>query len=340
MFLSPERLNELLARFPALKAGIIGDVALDAYWYADMTRAHLSRETPHYPRPVVRAAYGPGAGANTAQNLKALGVGEVNLFSVVGKDPWASQLAMELASRGIRTDGWVESAERWTTTYIKPVLMGYHSEQEDARLDFENTTALSEGEEDRVLERLEEALPGLDAILVVDQLEVNGVVTGRIRSRLNDLAAHHPEKIFLVDSRIQIGEFRGMVLKPNQVEAAAGLGLKQSEPQELRAIGRRLSQACGRTTFITVGDQGVWVCEPDWQEQIPAVPAAPPFDIVGAGDTFMAAVAAALAAGASPVEAGTLANLAAAVTVEKLNQTGTATPDEIRRRYQMAANLQ
>ena len=212
-------------------------MALDVYWYADMTRAHLSRETPHYPRPVVRAAYGPGAGANTAQNLKALGVGAVSLFSVVGKDLWAAQLAVELASRSIRAGDWIESTRRWTTAYIKPVLMGYHSQEEDARLDFENSMALTEAEEDRLIERLEAALPGLDAVLVADQLEINGVVTGRVRGWLNGLAARHPQKIFLVDSRVRIGEFRGMVLKPNEIEAAAACGLQPGEAPELCEIG-------------------------------------------------------------------------------------------------------
>jgi sugar/nucleoside kinase (ribokinase family) len=61
----------------------------------------------------------------------------------------------------------------------------------------------------------------------------------------------------------------------------------------------------------------------------------PPLDIVGAGDAFLAWLAAGLSAGAAPAEAGALANLAAAVTVEKLNQTGTASPDEILARYRL-----
>lgn len=330
--LSPQRLEELLASFAALKIGVIGDVALDAYWYADMTRSRLSRETPHYPRPVVRAAYGPGAGANTAQDLKALGVGAVSLFSVVGKDLWAAQLARELDERGIQAR-WIESPRRWTPAYIKPILVGHHSQQEDARLDFENSTELSGEEEDRLLEGLRAELPQLDAVVLADQLEINGVITDRVRAGLNGLAAGHPAALFLVDSRARIGQYRGMLLKPNELEAASAVGVKQGETTSLAQTGQRLSRACGRPVFLTVGEQGVWVCEPDHQDLIPAAPARPPFDIVGAGDAFLAALAAGLASGASALEAGALANLAAAVTVEKLNQTGTASPAEIRERY-------
>ena len=68
-----ERLKELLGRVRNVSIGVVGDLALDIYWYADMTRSFLSRETPHFPRPVVRESYSPGAGANIADNLRGHG---------------------------------------------------------------------------------------------------------------------------------------------------------------------------------------------------------------------------------------------------------------------------
>ncbi len=339
-FLSLPRLVEVLDRFPALKIGVAGDIGLDAYWYVDMTRSHLSRETPHFPRPVVREVYGPGAGANVAQNLAAAGVGGVRVFSVVGSDLWAERLKAELAVRGIDTSGIGSSDQHRTTAYIKPVLIGYNSQQEDARLDFENTEPLPPAAEDQLLAEISQTLPELDALVVADQLEMNGVVTPRVRSALNELAASHPNKIFLVDSRTRIRLFHHMVAKPNGLEAAAAFQPEadphQSGWEELCAAGQALCLAASRPAFITLSEGGVLVCDPDRQELIPAAPVRPPLDVVGAGDAFLGALAAALAAGASPWEAGALANLAAAVTVEKLNQTGTATPAEILARYHFA----
>jgi len=337
--LSKERLREILRRCTALRLGVVGDLALDVYWYADMARSILSRETPRFPRPVVREAYAPGAGANVAHNLKALGVDQVTVFSVLGDDWRGVVLRQELARCGVVVQHLVISPARCTTAYVKPILMGYDSQQEDARLDFENAEPLSPALEDALIRAVRQHLPGLDALLVADQLDVNGVITDRLREALNGLAGQYPGKPFVADSRRRIGLFRHMALKPNRVEAVAavypGRDLQSVSPQELAQIGQALSQRSGRPAFVTLGEDGVLVCAEGLERHLPAAPVRPPLDPVGAGDTFVAALAAALAAGATPCEAGILANLAAAVTVEKLNQTGTASPEEILARHDL-----
>jgi len=344
--LSEERLREILRRCTALRLGVVGDLALDAYWYADMARSTLSRETPRFPRPVVREAYAPGAGANVAGNLRALGVGQVTVFSVLGDDWRGAVLRQELARRGVVVQHLVISPARSTTAYVKPILMGYDSQQEDARLDFENVEPLSPALEEALVRAIVQHLPELDALIVADQLDTNGVITGRVREELNALAARYPGKTCVADSRRRIGLFRHMALKPNSMEALAALypdrdlqaiGCQGAVGrQELAEVGQALSQRSGRPVFITLGQDGALVCAENQQHHLPAAPVRPPLDPVGAGDAFVAALAAALAAGATPWEAGTLANLAAAVTVEKLNQTGTASPEEILARHDLA----
>jgi rfaE bifunctional protein kinase chain/domain len=333
-------LQEILCACARLHVGVAGDLALDAYWYADMDRSTLSRETPRFPRPVVREVYAPGAGANVAGNLRALGIGQVTVFSVLGDDWRGATLRRELAGRGIAVEHLIVSPARSTTAYVKPILMGYDSQQEDARLDFENVEPLSPALEEALVRAIVQHLPGLDALIVADQLDTNGVITNRVREELNELATRYPGKPFVADSRRRIGLFRHMALKPNRMEALAAL-YPDRDPQavgrqELAEIGQALSQRSGRPVFITLGEHGALVCAENQQRHLPAAPVHPPLDPVGAGDAFVAALAAALAAGATPWEAGTLANLAAAVTVEKLNQTGTASPQEVLARYALA----
>ncbi len=335
--LTQTRLEEILAGCARRSIGVIGDLALDAYWYADMTRAFLSRETPRFPRPIVREAYSPGAGANVADNLAALGVGRVVVFSVLGDDWRGALLRQVMAARRIDVSQLVIAPERFTSAYIKPTLMGYDSQQEDARLDFENAAPLTHALEDALLDRVQQHLLDLDALIVADQFEANGALSDRVREGLNALAHAHPDKHFVVDSRLRISHYTGMILKPNWREAVAAVMPDhdpRSIPREtLPNVAATLSARTGRSVFVTLSEDGVLVYTEGQARQLPAGPTRPPLDPVGAGDTFIAALAGALSAGASPWEAGAMANLAAAITVEKLNQTGTATPEEILARF-------
>ena len=274
-----------------------------------------------------------------AHNLKVLGVGRVVALSVLGDDWRGEILCAEMAGRGINVQHLLTSPKRRTTTFIKPILLGHNSQQEDARIDFENAEPLDAGLEDRLIDVVTRQLPELDALLIADQLDVNGVISSRVRQSLNELALAHPSKVFVADSRQHIGLYRGVVLKPNWVEAVLavdpGRDARNVPRSELVEIGQTLCERTGRPTFITLSEDGVLVCADGAHRLLPAGPVLPPLDPVGAGDAFIAALAGSLCAGATPWEAGAAANLAAAVTVEKLNQTGTASPEEVLARHAM-----
>jgi sugar/nucleoside kinase (ribokinase family) len=139
--------------------------------------------------------------------------------------------------------------------------------------------------------------------------------------------------LFVVDSRDRLINFHGMVLKPNDLEAAQllfpGRGAGAVSLEDLAQAGLERQHETDRPLFITLGRQGCLVIAPGKASLVPAVPVPPPLDTVGAGDTFLSALSAGLAAGASALQAAALANLAAAVSVRKLRITGTASPDEI-----------
>ena len=338
--LQKSRLTDILTRCAGLHVGVIGDLALDAYWHADMTRAYLSRETPRFPRPVVGETYTCGAGANVASNVKSLGVGQVTVFSVLGDDWRGDLLRQVMGQQNIDCTQIIVSQHRCTSTYIKPILMGYESQQEDARIDFENDTPLPEKLEAALVNAVKQNLPNLDTLIIADQLEVNGIVTTRVREGLNAFASAHPDKVFVVDSRLRIGAFNHMILKPNKQEAIRAVmcngdsGIISNE--NLGKAGEALSHQTQRPVFLTLGEQGALVCADGHVHYIPAGPTRSPLDPVGAGDTFIATLSATLASGATSLEAGIIASLAAAVTVEKLNQTGIASPAEILARYDLA----
>jgi rfaE bifunctional protein kinase chain/domain len=341
--LKRSRLLEILSSLRNLSVMVIGDFALDVYWYADMTRSELSRETPRYTRPIVKETYSPGASGNICCNVKDLGVENVFAVTVLGED-WRGQILKEkLRESGIISDYIISSPDRVTSTYIKPILCGWDSQQEDSRLDFINHNSLSEKIESRLIKNVQSIIPEVDAVIVEDQMASNGVITDNIRESLIHLAEKNPEKVFVADSRERIGLFRNMVLKPNRIEAIKAMCPSRKPLEvgmdELIDIGRKMQKIAGRPIYITLSEGGALLITESDHHHLPAAPTEPPIDPVGAGDTFIAAIGACLAGGASPLEAGIIANLAASIVIKKLNITGTASPKEILEKFDGVARM-
>ena len=91
LFLTESDLDSILKKLPEVRIGVVGDVCLDLYWFADMKLSTLSRETPHYNLPVVTERWAPGAAGNVVQNLSVLGLAQVEILSIVGND-WRGNL--------------------------------------------------------------------------------------------------------------------------------------------------------------------------------------------------------------------------------------------------------
>ena len=154
-----------------------------------------------------------------------------------------------------------------------------------------------------------------------------------MRAALAELARNDPDKPVLIDSRANIGAFSGVMLKPNEVEAADLLGLPALRADTgvwTDALIRRHRSLSDRPWFITLGACGMVVCVPAaapvWLRGI-EVP--DPIDIVGAGDSTAAGIMMGLVGGATPADAGWIGQATASLTVQQLGTTGTATAGEV-----------
>jgi rfaE bifunctional protein kinase chain/domain len=322
------RLDELLDRIRGARIGVAGDFCLDAYWQLDTGTPEISLETGKPTRGVRSQRYTPGGGGNVAANLAALGTGHVLAFSVIGPDMYGRELCATLRERGIDTSGLVIQEREWETpVYAKPYL----AETEQERMDFGRWNTMRS--ESPLSSLIRSALPGLDALIVNQQL-AGGVHSSAMIRMLNECARDHPGVHFLLDARTMSGAFTGMICKLNAAEAmrqaaAGGEQVNAGSPDALRSCARSIGKRCGRPVFVTRSAEGILVFDGTGFIDIPAVPVSGPLDPVGAGDATVSAVAASLAAGGNLREAGELGNLAAAVTVRKLRETGTATGEEI-----------
>ncbi len=331
--LTSERLNELLLKMKELKVVLLGDMCIDIYWFADMTKSQLSRETPHFPLPVTHEKMSPGAGGNVAVNLSVL-CDNVRPVGVIGDD-WRGKCLKDVLSKlNIPSDYIVEAENRVTNAYCKPMRRGYSGvDVEDPRIDFEAGEAISTELEEKLIEKLEEACRDADVLCVSDQFEF-GCVSDMVREKVSEIAGRG--LLTFVDSRSRISLYRNCVLKPNEIECARAVGMDdaslssaEADDAKLEGAIRALSEKANASVCMTLGDRGCMVLYGGSLARINAVKLSDPIDVCGAGDCFISAFSLALAAGADAKEAGIIGTLASAICVKKINMTGSASCEEL-----------
>ena len=319
-------IDEILAAFPRASALVVGDICLDRWCTYDPETSEPSRETGISRIGVVRVETTPGAGGTVANNLASLGIGRVAVLGAIGDDGHAYELRRALAARGISAELLVDSKELPTFTYTK-LLNAQTGEEDQPRIDFIHTRPLPAVIEDEVVERLLSSAQDFDVILVSDQAETRqgGVITAKVREALCNIARTQPDRIVWVDSRVRSHLFSNVILKPNEDEAAAA-AIALLGSKNYPAFRRRLE---ARLLFVTQGPRGVLVIDDEGERLVAGRAIDKPVDICGAGDSFSAGAAVALAATGSPVEAARFGNLVASITIMKKG-TGCASPDEVR----------
>jgi rfaE bifunctional protein kinase chain/domain len=315
--------RRILEQLPSLKVLVVGDLCLDRWCHYDPQQAIASRETGIPRIAVVRTECTPGAAGTVANNLLALGAGSVSLLSVIGEDGNGHDLTAALSARGADHHLLVRASGFQTFTYTK--LLNAESGQEDLpRVDLINLAPPPARAQDLLLSRLHGACEAADVILVSDQseTETGGVVTPAVRQELA-IAASRGGRVFWVDSRRRIEHFRGMVLKPNEDEAA-----EACERTGTADYGALREFAGAPLLVVTHGGNGVSLADAAGLRRVATRAVENPVDICGAGDSFSAGAALALAVTGSPEAAVRFGHLVASVTIMKKG-TGTASPREV-----------
>lgn len=326
--LTQQALEAMLSSIDHARICLIGDLCLDMYWHAEMLLSQLSRETPHYPLPIVEERYSPGGAGNVACNIAALQPESFSVVGLIGTDWRGTLLLKALAEHNINTDYVVRMDGITTNTYIKPIRHGISDvAYEDPRLDFENRAALPDGCEEALLDALSKAVREADVICVSDQMQF-GCITPAIRARLCEYGAQG--KTVIVDSRDHMAEYHNVIIKPNEVEASRAFGDGSAmDLESLSTLAAQISSRSQRLVLVTLGADGCFVADQGSVVRCPACKVEPPIDFCGAGDTFLAGFGCLLAGGVSPLEAVQCANICSAVTIRKIGTTGTATRNEV-----------
>ncbi|MBK8946265.1 MAG: hypothetical protein IPM32_13490 [Ignavibacteriae bacterium] len=327
---SLERFKEIFTKINEIKIGLYGDFCLDVYWILDPRGSEISLETGLQAQAVKKQNYSLGGASNVAANIAALKPKELRLFGIYGNDVFGAEMISQLKYLNANIDGFVQQTENFDSyTFSKLILNG----KEQPRIDFGTYNIRSKNSDDTLLENIKNSIDDLD-IFVINQQVPGSITNLRFIDGLNEIITNNPNKTFILDSRHFASKFKNVCYKVNNKEASFlafnnYLEDRELAPDELKKIATELNSKTKKPVFITRGENGIIAFDKTGFFETPGIKLDCELDIVGAGDTVFSAIACALGSKCTLQETIELANLAAAVTVQKLFQTGTANEEEI-----------
>jgi rfaE bifunctional protein kinase chain/domain len=320
--LTKQRAEEITSQLCERRIVVLGDVMLDEFLWGDVTRI-----SPEAPVPVVdirRESTHLGGAANVLANLLALGA-RACVIGVIGDDFAGERIQSSVTEKSaMQTDGLL-IADKSRPTTIKTRIIA--QQQMIVRADREHRTPVDAQTEGRIIAAVKTALANAQALIVSDYDK--GVVTPRILSEV--LPAAYGRMPVLIDPKIRnFDSYRPATLvTPNHHEALRLANLEEDSDAALQTAALMIRARLGcDAVLITRGDRGIMLFEGERDPVHVETAAREVYDVTGAGDTVIAMLAAALAAGASMTEAAVLANQAAGIVVGKLG-TATASAEEV-----------
>jgi rfaE bifunctional protein kinase chain/domain len=328
--MNQERIREILAKIENVTVAVYGDFCLDAYWILDPKGSEVSEETGLRARAVARHYYSLGGASNVVANLAALKPKKIQVIGVIGDDIFGRELRRQFDKLGVDTTHLVVQREDFdTVAFGKPYL----EETEEPRIDFGFFNKRSAATDRALLDGMRHALETADAMIANQQ--VPGSITNlSFVDEANKLFREFSDKVVLLDARHFGDKFHHICRKTNDREAARLNGVQVGREDvipldDVRQYAQNLYRQFERPVFLTRGARGLLAVDGQGVHEVPGIQLLKKLDPVGAGDTVTSALALCLGAGVPPAEAAEFANFAAAVTVQKLFQTGTANGAEI-----------
>ena len=305
------QLLPFIDRFPTVRTGVLGDLMVDRFIYGEARRI-----SPEAPVPVVqirRRTTQPGGAANVGNNVLSLG-GRLALFGVLGDDEAGREAAALLKQAGAELSGVMLDSKRPSTIKTRVVAQAQHL----VRFDEEETKPIDGPITSWLLERISAALDGLQVFVISDYAKgllspelVRGVI-GRCQAR--------GIKVVADPKPVNAALFEGVdVIKPNLGEALRLAGEERDlSEDEMPALCRAVLERTGAgSVVVTAGARGMYVLDSAGYIHLHSE-AREVYDVAGAGDSTLAAIALMLGCGAPLAAAARIGNLAGAVAVGKL----------------------
>lgn len=315
----PTKYSKIIKRFKHTSILVIGDVMLDEYIWGKVDR--ISPEAPVQVVEVKKVSHVPGGAANVANNVASLS-GKSYIIGVTGNDKERGILHSSLEEMKIEPHMVIEDRP----TIKKVRVMGHG--QQLLRIDYEKRNHIDFKTEKKILENVKRLIPEINCIVISDYAK--GLVTSSLVEALVSTTADTQVKIIVDPKPRNMKYFMGVdLITPNHNEAAQYANIEENDEEDLKKIGRKISRNLESNCLITRGEKGMSLFERGKKvTHIPTM-ARQVYDVTGAGDTVIGAVALSLGSGADYKQAATIANYAAGIVVGKLG-TATVTVDELK----------
>lgn len=305
------RLQELFSPMRQKFVAIIGDVMLDRYIWGSVSR--ISPEAPVPVVDVLRESIHPGGASNVALNVKSLGATPV-LFGAVGDDSDADDLRALFRDQNIATDFLVTETHRPTTVKTRIIAGSQHV----VRIDYEHRNAILPETANRIADKLSNHINSIDVIVIQDYNK--GVVSEELIQSASAIAREKNIPVLVDPKFMNFFSYRNVtVFKPNRKETEDALGWKLSDEASFEQAAREMMERLQcENVLLTLGELGMLLLQNDGSAHRIPTRARKVADVSGAGDTVVATLACAIAAGANVEEASHIANLAGGLVCEEV----------------------
>jgi len=320
-------IHSILKKLQNVKILVIGDLALDEMVYGDTER--ISREAPVLILQHTHTNYILGAASNAAHNVVAISPNNVGVIGIVGDDYQAIDLKNAFEDAGIKTSSLITDKTRKTIT--KTRISGACSQsvtQQIVRIDRQTKEPLSKETETKIIEMAQKMIPDFDAVILSDYHI--GTLTDNVIKSVINVAKKYDKKV-ITDAQCNLNKYNGVYsMTPNlpDTQKHVGYSIKTKEDY-IKAGNTIINDIDADNILITCGSDGMVVIEKGGKyTHIPVFNKSQVFDVTGAGDTVTAVYTLALTAGATPVYAAIIGNIAAGIVIKKFG-CATTTVEEI-----------
>ena len=311
-----KKLKEFINRLNVPKILIVGDLALDEMVYGETER--ISREAPVLILQHTHTNYILGGASNAAHNVATINGGNATVVGIIGNDYQGEELKEAFQRANINCDNLIAVDNRKTIT--KTRISGSCSQsvtQQIVRIDRQTKGAIGKETEKKIIEKVKKLIPEHDAIILSDYHL--GTLTDAVINTITEVARKH-NKIVVADAQKDLDRYQGVTsMTPNLPDTQKHVGYYLKEKADFILAGNKLiDETNAQSALITCGSDGmVIITKGGKYTHIPVFNKSKVFDVTGAGDTVTATYTLALAAGADPVYAAIIGNIAAGIVIKQ-----------------------